>query len=76
MAPNQEPWCPYNESGDFKFAEIALEAGLNAAQINGLLSLIMCMSQGQDKVTLKNEANLRKAWDNAAAELIPVCPIP
>ncbi|KIK81387.1 hypothetical protein PAXRUDRAFT_15268 [Paxillus rubicundulus Ve08.2h10] len=71
MAPNKEPWHPYNESGNFKFTDITLEARLNAAQINGLLSLIAHVSQGQAKVTLKNEADLCKAWDNVAAELTP-----
>jgi hypothetical protein len=72
LAPDKEPWRPYRVSGDFEFAEIALEAGLNVAQINGLLSLISRVSQGQAEVTLKNEGDLRKAWDNAAAELTPV----
>ncbi|KAF8836624.1 hypothetical protein BDN67DRAFT_1014534 [Paxillus ammoniavirescens] len=72
MAPDKEPWRPYRVSGDFEFAEIALEAGLNAAQIDGLLSLIFHVSQGQAEVTLKNEADLHKAWDHAAMELTPI----
>ncbi|KIJ11399.1 hypothetical protein PAXINDRAFT_157319 [Paxillus involutus ATCC 200175] len=69
MAPNKEPWHLYHTSSDFEFTEIALEAGLSAAQINGLISLLSHVSEGQAKFTFKNEDNLRKAWDNAAAKL-------
>ncbi|KAG2062537.1 hypothetical protein BDR04DRAFT_1123877, partial [Suillus decipiens] len=57
--------------GDFEFSEIAIKAALNKSQINALLSLIMHISEGNAQITLKNEADLSKAWDNAAVELMP-----
>ena len=69
---DEEPWRPFKSHGDFEFAEIALDAALNKSQINALLGLISRISQGQAQVTLKNEADLSNAWDNAAAELTPV----
>ncbi|KAG1734249.1 uncharacterized protein EDB91DRAFT_1238449 [Suillus paluster] len=68
---DKEPWCPFRSHGDFEFSEIAIEAALNKSQINTLLSLIMCISEGNAQITLKNEADLSKAWDNAAVELTP-----
>jgi hypothetical protein len=69
---DEDPWCPFRSRGDFEFAEIALNASLNKSQINALLDLISHINQGQAQVTLKNEADLSKAWDNAATELTPV----
>jgi hypothetical protein len=69
---DKEPWCPFRSRGDFEFSEIAIEAALNKSQINALLSLITRISEGHAQITLKNEADLSKAWDNAAAELTPV----
>ncbi|KAG2114095.1 hypothetical protein BD769DRAFT_1630026 [Suillus cothurnatus] len=66
---DDEPWCPFRSRGDFEFSEIAIEAALNKSQINSLLSLITRISEGRAQITLKNEADLLKAWDNAAAEL-------
>ncbi|KAG1725468.1 hypothetical protein EDD22DRAFT_982843 [Suillus occidentalis] len=68
---DKEPWHPFRLRGDFKFSEIAMEAALNKSQINALLNLIMRISEGHAHITLKNEADLSKAWDNAAAELTP-----
>ncbi|KIK26903.1 hypothetical protein PISMIDRAFT_83704, partial [Pisolithus microcarpus 441] len=52
MARDTQPWCPFIEEGDYTFAEIALQAGLSASHINGLLMLITCINQGKAKVTL------------------------
>ncbi|KAG2151772.1 hypothetical protein BD769DRAFT_1623523 [Suillus cothurnatus] len=68
---DDEPWRPFRSRGDFEFSEIAIEAALNKSQINSLLSLITRISEGRAQITLKNEADLLKAWDNAAAELTP-----
>jgi hypothetical protein len=72
LAPNSSPWCPFIEEGDYLFTEIALQAGLNASQVNGLLGLVARVSQGKTKVTLRNEIDLRRAWDRAAAQVTPV----
>jgi hypothetical protein len=69
----EEPWQPFSCHGDFEFAEIVLEAGLNKAQINGLLSLIARISEGSAKVTFKNDSDLHCAWNCAAMQLTPVC---
>ncbi|KAG2110903.1 uncharacterized protein F5147DRAFT_745048 [Suillus discolor] len=66
---DEEPWRPFRSCGDFKFSEIMLDAVLNKSQINALLELISCITQGQAQITLKNETDLSRAWDNAAAEL-------
>lgn len=69
---DKEPWRPFRSRGDFEFSEIAIEASLNKSQINALLNLITRISEGHAQITLKNESDLSKAWDNAAAELTPV----
>ncbi|KAF8547604.1 hypothetical protein OG21DRAFT_1527044 [Imleria badia] len=63
---------PFAEEGDYLFAEIALQAGLNSLQVNGLLGLISRISQGKAKVTLRNEIDLRRSWDRAAAQVTPL----
>jgi hypothetical protein len=70
---DEKPWHPFRSRADFEFSEIALDAALNKSQIDALLNLILRVSQGHAEITLKNEADLSKAWDNAAAELTPVC---
>ena len=67
------PWKPFKTRGDFLFAEIALDAGLNKTQVDGLLELFLLVTKGKEQVTMKNDAELRKACDNAGAELTPVC---
>ncbi|KAI6146925.1 hypothetical protein BKA82DRAFT_35708 [Pisolithus tinctorius] len=71
MAPDPHPWCPFIEEGDYLFAEIALQVGLNASQINGLLSLISRIVQGKANVTLWNDVDLQHAWDRAAMQVTP-----
>ncbi|KAG1841947.1 hypothetical protein F4604DRAFT_1828380 [Suillus subluteus] len=71
LPAEEEPWCPFQSRGDFEFSEIALDAALNKNQVDRLLSLMARISQGQAQITLKNEADLRKALDNAVAELTP-----
>ncbi|KAG2074347.1 hypothetical protein BDR04DRAFT_976913, partial [Suillus decipiens] len=68
---DEKPWHPFRSRADFEFSEIALDAALNKSQIDAPLNLILCISQGHAEITLKNEADLSKAWDNAAAELTP-----
>ncbi|KIO12067.1 hypothetical protein M404DRAFT_125704 [Pisolithus tinctorius Marx 270] len=73
MAPDPHPWCPFIEGGDYLFAEISLQAGLNTSQINGLLSLIPCIVQGKENATLQNDVDLQCAWDRAAMQVTLVC---
>ncbi|KAG1718470.1 hypothetical protein EDB19DRAFT_1837997 [Suillus lakei] len=68
---DEVPWHPFQSCGDFEFSEIALDAALNKGQVDRLLSLITHIAQGNTQVTLKNEADLRTALDNAAAKLMP-----
>ncbi|KAG6374269.1 hypothetical protein JVT61DRAFT_4290 [Boletus reticuloceps] len=58
LAPDAQPWHLFAEEGDYQFAEIALQAGLNMSQANSLLTLISRISQGMAKVTLRNEVDL------------------
>ncbi|KAG9310133.1 hypothetical protein JVU11DRAFT_9748 [Chiua virens] len=65
------PWCPFRCKGDFEFAEIAAEASLNKEQVEALLNLISRVAKGEDQVTFRSEAELRKTCDWAAEELTP-----
>ncbi|KAG2033671.1 hypothetical protein BDR03DRAFT_1014073 [Suillus americanus] len=65
LPAEEELWHPFQSRGDFEFSEIAL----NKNQVDQLLSLMARISQGQAQIMLKNEADLRKALDNAAAKL-------
>ncbi|KAG2029209.1 hypothetical protein BDR03DRAFT_987902 [Suillus americanus] len=71
LPAEEEPWHPFQSHGDFEFSEIALDTALSNNQINWLLNLMACILQGEAQITLKNEAKLCKALDNAAAELTP-----
>ncbi|KAI5984964.1 hypothetical protein F5J12DRAFT_899133 [Pisolithus orientalis] len=51
--------------------EIALDAGLNKTQVNGLLELFLLVTKGMEQAMMKNDAELQKACDNAGAELTP-----
>ncbi|KAI6005210.1 hypothetical protein F5J12DRAFT_905946 [Pisolithus orientalis] len=63
MAPDPHPWCPFIKEGDYLFAEIALQAGLNVLQINGLLSLISLIVQGKaNNLTFAVYAHLLWEW--------------
>ncbi|KAI5996912.1 hypothetical protein F5J12DRAFT_907015 [Pisolithus orientalis] len=65
---------PYEEFGINNAAlptMIALDAGLNKTQVNGLLELFLLVTKGMEQVTMKNDAELQKACDNAGAELTP-----
>ena len=71
---DDQPWRPFKSRGDFEFAEIALEAGLNEHHINALLKLFSSVSDGSTQVTMKSQSDLHQAWDTAAQRLTPVCP--
>ncbi|KIO12120.1 hypothetical protein M404DRAFT_19970 [Pisolithus tinctorius Marx 270] len=68
---DKTPWSPFRTLGEFEFAEIALTSLLNQQQVNALLDLFARVTQGAIQVTLKNDAELRKACDAAAMELTP-----
>ncbi|KAH0826712.1 hypothetical protein J3R83DRAFT_5109 [Lanmaoa asiatica] len=65
------PWIPFRTAADFEFAEVALDASLNKRQVELLLNLIARVSRGDDRVTLKNDAELRKTCDAAGQALTP-----
>ncbi|KAI6155453.1 hypothetical protein BKA82DRAFT_4326665 [Pisolithus tinctorius] len=71
MPPDHEPWHPFASEGDYIFALITVEAGLSSNQVDSLLKLVHCISQGTTSVTLRNNAGLRTALDRAAAQLTP-----
>ncbi|KAI6146828.1 hypothetical protein BKA82DRAFT_4330327 [Pisolithus tinctorius] len=72
MPPDREPWHPFASEGDYIFALIAMEAGLSSNQVDSLLKLVHCISQGTASVTLCNDAGLCTALDRAAVQLTPV----
>ncbi|KAI6018261.1 hypothetical protein BKA83DRAFT_69839 [Pisolithus microcarpus] len=65
------PYHPFQVAGDFEFMEVALAASLNQAQVDKLLNLISCIAQGMAQAMLKNNVELHKACNTAAAELTP-----
>ncbi|KAI6128133.1 hypothetical protein EDD16DRAFT_173680 [Pisolithus croceorrhizus] len=71
IAPDSEPWRPFASEGDYIFATIAVEAGLSAAQVDSLLSLIHRVAQGTARVTLCNSAALHAALSRAGSQLTP-----
>ncbi|KAI5984995.1 hypothetical protein EDC04DRAFT_2615507 [Pisolithus marmoratus] len=66
------PYHPFWVAGDFEFMEVALAASLNQVHVDKLLDLISCVAQGTAQVALKNNVELCKACDAAAAQLMPV----
>ncbi|KAG1769707.1 hypothetical protein EV702DRAFT_1181706 [Suillus placidus] len=60
LPAEQEPWCPFQSRADFEFSEIALDAALNKKT--------SCSTSWP----AYHRSDLRKAMDNAAAELTPV----
>ncbi|KAI6001643.1 hypothetical protein F5J12DRAFT_906480 [Pisolithus orientalis] len=71
MPPDREPWHPFASEGDYIFASIAVEAGLSSNQVDSLLKLVHCISQGTASVMLHNDAGLHTALDRAAVQLTP-----
>ncbi|KIO14724.1 hypothetical protein M404DRAFT_101641, partial [Pisolithus tinctorius Marx 270] len=58
MPPDCEPWHPFASEGNYIFALIAMEAGLSSNQVDPLLKLVHCISQGTTSVMLCNDAGL------------------
>ncbi|KAI5987144.1 hypothetical protein F5J12DRAFT_916092 [Pisolithus orientalis] len=69
MPPDCEPWRPFASEGDYIFASIAVEAGLSSNQVDSLLKLVHCISQGTASVMLHKDAGLCTALDRVAAQL-------
>jgi hypothetical protein len=70
---DEEPWRPFSSRGDFKFAEITLNASLNKSHIDGLLSLIARIATGQVRITLKNDTDFCNVLCGATTQVSPVC---
>ncbi|THH16568.1 hypothetical protein EUX98_g9282 [Antrodiella citrinella] len=64
--PNERPWRPFRTRGDFEFAELALDAGLNSPQTDAFLAYIHRVLSGQAKLTLQSSGDLNKVWESAA----------
>ncbi|KAI6043370.1 hypothetical protein EDC04DRAFT_2600237 [Pisolithus marmoratus] len=65
-------WCPFTSEGDYIFASITVEAGLNSTQVDSLLGLVHHMGQGMANITLCNNAGLHATLGRAALQLTPV----
>ncbi|KAI6000201.1 hypothetical protein F5J12DRAFT_784505 [Pisolithus orientalis] len=71
MPPDCEPWRPFALEGNYIFALIAMEAGLSSNQVDSLLKLVHCISQGTTSVTLCNDAGCHTALDRVVVQLTP-----
>jgi hypothetical protein len=72
VQPDEQPWQSFKTEADLEFADIAIQAGLNASHVNALLSIISRVANHSARVTFKNENKLCLACDWAAQELTPV----
>jgi hypothetical protein len=70
-----QPWKPFRTRGDFEFAEIALDAALNKAQTNALISLIHHCISVPTSFTLSNHAELCQLWEQTSNKLTVVSPL-
>ena len=68
----EDPWEPWSCRCDFEFAEVALQGGLNKAQINILLKIIWAVSEGKKKFTLKSYNDVAEGWSQASVLCTPV----
>ncbi|KAH9848281.1 hypothetical protein C2E23DRAFT_739970 [Lenzites betulinus] len=62
----KRPWEPFNSRIDFEFAQFVLEAALNNGQVDRLLKLIACISEGRSDFSFKNSGDVKSAWDVAS----------
>ena len=68
---DEEPWLPFSTRADFEYADITLEAGLNASQSTRLILLIQRIANGES-FTLKNHEEVQRKWDKASSKLAEV----
>ncbi|KAF5346809.1 hypothetical protein D9757_013487 [Collybiopsis confluens] len=60
------PWKPWRSRIDFEVAKLALESSMSEDQINTLITILNCVSQGHDNFTLKDNKEIQKMWDLTA----------
>jgi hypothetical protein len=70
--PDQKPWKPFRSREDFEFAEIALDAAMNRAQIDAMIKLFHRCLNHMGSFTLQNNDDLKDVWDKALNILTPV----
>ncbi|GJF00191.1 hypothetical protein PsYK624_164700 [Phanerochaete sordida] len=61
-----ECFSPFNSLDDYRFAEVALDAGLKEEQVNVLLDIIAKIRNGESKFSLTSCAEMNAAWAKAA----------
>ncbi|THH15034.1 hypothetical protein EUX98_g9526 [Antrodiella citrinella] len=66
LEADERPWRPFRSRGDFEFAEITLQAGLNNPQTDALIKLINRIIEGESKFTLRSHSELKRTWEDAA----------
>ncbi|KAI9572239.1 hypothetical protein HD554DRAFT_2320517 [Boletus coccyginus] len=71
VQPDEQPWRPFKTEADLEFADVVIQAGLNASHVNALLGIILSVANKRASVTFKNEKELHLACDQAAQELTP-----
>ncbi|THH17255.1 hypothetical protein EUX98_g9164 [Antrodiella citrinella] len=70
--PDERPWRPFRSRGDFEFAELALDAGLNNPQTDAFLAYIRRLLSGTVELTLQSSADLNKVWESASDSHVSV----
>ncbi|KAI9574141.1 hypothetical protein HD554DRAFT_2228583 [Boletus coccyginus] len=55
---DEQPWRPFKTEADLEFADVVIQAGLNASHVNALLSIILRVANKRASVTFKNEKEL------------------
>jgi len=68
-----KPWTPFRTRAEFEFAEVVLDAALNRRQIDTLLKVFHRCVEGEDRLDLKNHADLQEMWELASVLHTRVC---
>lgn len=68
----EESHAPFESLDDFKFAEVALHAGLKEEQVNTLLSIIAKVRAGESTFSLRDYNHMNSNWERAAVFHPPV----
>jgi hypothetical protein len=64
-AATQAPWHPFHSRLDFEIAELSLNAHLNKADTENLLSIIRRCIETPEQFTLSSHKDLSEYWDLA-----------
>ena len=73
--PNDYAYQPFHTRLDFEVSEFSIEAQLNEAQTNRMLSFMRRIAKGYDECTIKSHRHMREMWELASNKLqiVEVC---